>query len=84
MSLQKAKEKRECTFRPSLNAVTQSVGRAAPLDELVNNRRGQRVRERAEAKIRCEGLNTAAVPGRSARLRKTLLFSTEGNSEYRL
>lgn len=52
MSLQLEKEKRECTFRPSLNAVTQSVGRAAPLDELVNNRRGQRVRERAEAKIR--------------------------------
>ncbi|CAN0168917.1 unnamed protein product, partial [Laminaria digitata] len=47
---QRAKEQRECTFRPSLNPVTLSMGQAAPLDELVNNRRGQRVRERARAK----------------------------------
>eukprot|EP00903_Cladosiphon_okamuranus_P005531 g5509.t1 len=47
---QRAKEKLECTFRPSLNPVTRSRGQAAPLDELVNNRRGQRVRERAQAK----------------------------------
>eukprot|EP00752_Nemacystus_decipiens_P011160 g9916.t1 len=47
---QRAKEKLECTFRPSLNPVTQSMGQAAPLDELVNNRRGRRVRERAHAK----------------------------------
>lgn len=50
---QRAKERFECTFRPSLNPVTQSMGQAAPLDELVNNRRGQRVRERAQAKARC-------------------------------
>lgn len=49
---QRAKEKRECTFRPALNPVTQSMGQAAPLDELVNNRRGQRVRDRAQAKAR--------------------------------
>lgn len=49
---QRAKEKLECTFRPSLNPVTQSIAQAAPLDELVNNRRGQRVRERAQAKAR--------------------------------
>ena len=49
---QRAKEQRECTFRPSLNPVTLSMGQAAPLDELVNNRRGQRVRERARAKAR--------------------------------
>lgn len=49
---QKAKEQSECTFQPNLNLMTQSIGRAAPLDELVNNRRGQRVRERAQEKAR--------------------------------
>lgn len=49
---QRAKEQSECTFRPALNLVTQSIGQAAPLDELVNNRRGQRVRERAQEKAR--------------------------------
>ncbi|CAN0387523.1 unnamed protein product, partial [Ectocarpus sp. 8 AP-2014] len=48
---QKAKEKLECTFRPSLNSVTHSMAQASPLDELVNNRRGQRVRERVKAKV---------------------------------
>ncbi len=48
----KEKERVECTFRPSLNPVTQSMGQAAPLDELVNNLRGRRVRERAQARIR--------------------------------
>ncbi|CAM9623371.1 unnamed protein product, partial [Ectocarpus sp. 12 AP-2014] len=48
---QKAKEKLECTFRPSLNPVTHSMAQASPLDELVNNRRGQRVRERVKAKV---------------------------------
>ncbi|CAM9754008.1 unnamed protein product, partial [Ectocarpus sp. 13 AM-2016] len=48
---QKAKEKLECTFRPSLNPVTHSMAQASPLDELVNNRRGQRVRERLKAKV---------------------------------
>lgn len=49
---QRAKEELECTFRPSLNPVTQSLGQAAPLDELVNNRRGQRIKERAQVKAR--------------------------------
>lgn len=53
---QRAKEDRECTFRPALNPVTHSIGQAAPLDELVNNRRGERVRERAQAKARLEGV----------------------------
>ncbi|CBJ29035.1 hypothetical protein Esi_0133_0021 [Ectocarpus siliculosus] len=48
---QKAKEKLECTFRPSLNPVTHSMAQASPLDELVNNLRGQRVRERVKAKV---------------------------------
>lgn len=52
VTAQRAKEKLECTFHPSLNPVTQSMGQAAPLDELVNNRRGLRVRERAQAKAR--------------------------------
>ncbi|CAM9729952.1 unnamed protein product [Scytosiphon promiscuus] len=52
VTTQRAKEKLECTFRPSLNSVTRSLGRAAPLDELVHNRRGQRVRERAKQKAR--------------------------------
>lgn len=50
---QKAQQARECTFRPALNPVTQAIAQPAPLHELVNNHRGQRIRELARAKAKC-------------------------------
>ncbi|CAM9880414.1 unnamed protein product [Discosporangium mesarthrocarpum] len=51
----RVEHERQCTFKPQLNRVTQALGQKnpkTPLDELVHNRRGQRVRAKAEDKAR--------------------------------